>query len=101
MQAPSPSFFEPEYLERRRQYLRCTHQSAEQNHGTSVPDPVDPWFIEERTDLDRWLTERGWKVSAIEALKLMHHYDRPPEGPERYVEDLAPRSVFIEGRLWH
>ena len=52
--------------------------------------------MEERTDLTQWLTERGWKVTAIEALKLMERYDRSPEGD---LKDLAPRSVFIEGRL--
>ena len=97
VEALSPSFFEPGYLERRRQYLR-SHQSAEPNQDTNAPDHVDLWFIEERTDLELWLTERGWQVSAIEALNLMHRYDRPPEND---IEDLAPRSVFIEGRLRH
>jgi hypothetical protein len=32
----------------------------------------------------------------IEALNLMQRYDRPPDSN---VKDLAPRSVFIEGRL--
>jgi methyltransferase (TIGR00027 family) len=85
VEALSPSFFDPEYLERRRQYL-----------STSAPDIPELWFTEERTDLRRWLTERGWAVTATEALKLMDHYGRPPD---RDVEDLAPRSVFIEGRL--
>lgn len=85
VEALSPSFFEPEYLERRRQYLH-----------TSVPDPADLWFIEERTDLAQWLTEHGWEVTAFEALNLMDRYDRPPPAD---AEDLAPRSVFIEGRL--
>jgi methyltransferase (TIGR00027 family) len=90
VEALSPSFFEPGYLERRREYLRRIHQSS-----TSVADPVDLWFIEERTDLERWLIERGWQVSTIEAVNLMHRYDRSPEGE---IEDLAPRSVFIEAR---
>jgi O-methyltransferase involved in polyketide biosynthesis len=72
-------------LERRRQYLR----------GTG-PDIPELWFIEERTDLRQWLTERGWAVTAIEALNLMQRYDRPPDDG---LKDLAPRSVFIEGRL--
>jgi len=85
VEAFSPSFFEPEYLERRRQYL-CGDR----------PDIPDLWFIEERTDLKRWLGERGWAVTAIEAPELMDRYDRPP-APE--LENLAPRSVFIEARL--
>jgi methyltransferase (TIGR00027 family) len=79
--APSRSFFDPDNLERRRQAL---------------PDASDLWFIEDRTDLTPWLAERGWAVTAIEALELMERYDRPPEG---VLADLAPRSVFIEGRL--
>jgi len=101
VEALSPSFFEPGYLERRRQYLHRVHQSTKPNQDTSVSDPVDLWSIEERTDLEQWLTERGWQISAIEASNLMHRYDRPPEHLEGYVEDLAPRSVFIEARLRH
>jgi methyltransferase (TIGR00027 family) len=89
VEALSPSFFDPDYLERRRQYLRRIQEDA-------APDPDDLWFIEERTDLTRWLAEHGWAVTAIEALKLMERYDRPPEGD---LANLAPRSVFIEGRL--
>lgn len=91
VEALSPSFFEPDYLERRRQYLSNNQQS-------DPNDPIDLWFIEERTDLEQWLTERGWQVSAIEALNLMHRYGRPPEND---VKDLGPRSVFIEARLKH
>jgi methyltransferase (TIGR00027 family) len=89
VEAPSPSFFDPDYLERRREYLRGVQEDT-------APDIPDLWFIEERTDLGHWLTERGWAVTAIEALNLMQRYDRPPDGD---LKDVAPRSVFIEGRL--
>ena len=89
VEALSPSFFDPDYLERRRQYLRGVQEDT-------APDIPDLWFIEERTDLRQWLTERGWAVTAIEALNLMQRYDRPPDGD---LKDVAPRSVFIEGRL--
>src|SRR5580693_8274065 len=96
VEALSPSFFDPAYLERRRQYLRGVQDDAEQTSDASAPDIPDLWFIEERTDLRQWLTERGWAVTAIEALNLMQRYDRPPDDG---LKDLAPRSVFIEGRL--
>ncbi len=96
VEALSPSFFDPDYLERRRQYLRGTADDADQTGGTNPPDMPDLWFIEERTDLRRWLTERGWAVTVIEALNLMQRYDRPPDIDH---EERAPRSVFIEGRL--
>lgn len=85
----SPSAFDPDYLERGRQYL-CDGQH------NSAPDIQDLLFIEERTDLRPWLTERGWAVTAIETLNLMQRYDRPPD---HAMKDLAPRNVFIEGRL--
>ena len=89
VEALSPSAFDPDYLERRRQYLRGVQEDT-------APDTPELWFIEERTDLRHWLTERGWAVTAIEALNLMQRYDRPPDGD---LKDVAPRSVFIEGRL--
>jgi methyltransferase (TIGR00027 family) len=92
----SPSFLDPEYLERRREFLRRLHEGAEPSGDAAVPDTADLWYLEERTDLTQWLTERGWEVTAIEAPKLMERYDRPPEGD---LKNLAPRSVFIEGRL--
>jgi len=92
VEALSPSFFDPDYLERRRRHLR----GADHTGGTNPPDVPDLWFIEERTDLRHWLTERGWSVTVIEALNLMQRYDRPPDSN---LKDLAPRSVFIEGRL--
>jgi methyltransferase (TIGR00027 family) len=96
VEALSPGFFDPDYLERRRQHLRGIRDGANQTSGTNRPDIPELWFIEERTDLRRWLTERGWAVTAIEALNLMQRYDRPPDSD---VKDLAPRSVFVEGRL--
>jgi methyltransferase (TIGR00027 family) len=85
VEALSPSFFDPAYLERRRQYMR--------GDGPDIPDL---WFIEERTDLTAWLGERGWAVTTIEAPELMDRYGRPPASEPA---NLAPRSVFIEGRL--
>jgi methyltransferase (TIGR00027 family) len=96
VEALSPNYFDPDYLERRRRYLRGTPDDAEQTRYTDEPDIPELWFIEERTDLRQWLTERGWAVTAIEALNLMQRYDRPPDSD---LKDLAPRSVFIEGRL--
>jgi methyltransferase (TIGR00027 family) len=85
----SPSAFDPDYLERGRQYLH------DGQHNTTL-DIHDRLFMEERTDLRPWLTERGWAVTAIETLNLMQRYDRPPGGD---LKDLTPRNVFIEGRL--
>jgi methyltransferase (TIGR00027 family) len=96
VEAFTPSSFDPDYLELRRQHLERIRENTKQNNDARVPETADLWFIEERTDLTEWLTERGWVVSAIESLNLMKRYGRPPEGE---VEDLTPRSVFIEGRL--
>ncbi|HEY9303024.1 MAG TPA: SAM-dependent methyltransferase [Mycobacterium sp.] len=85
--------FDAEYLERRREHLRRALEEAGQSSDTNVPETADLWFIEERTDLAQWLSDRGWAVTAIEALKLMDRYDRRPEGE---LAELSPRSVFIE-----
>jgi methyltransferase (TIGR00027 family) len=81
----SPSAFDPEYLERGRQFL-----------GDDGPDLPDLLFKEERADVQQWLADRDWAVTAIEGLELMRRFDRMP--PDHLME-LAPRSVFIEGRL--
>jgi methyltransferase (TIGR00027 family) len=79
VEAFSPSFFDPEYLERRL------------DQATN-----DLWYVEKRTDLAQWLTRRGWEVTAIDALDLMRRYGRSPAGGD---EETIPRSVFIDGRL--
>jgi methyltransferase (TIGR00027 family) len=84
-----PGALDPEYLQRGRQYLSGTL-------GDTAPQVQDLLVMEERTDLRPWLTERGWAVTAIETLNLMQRYDRPPDPS---MKDLAPRNVFIEGRL--
>lgn len=88
VEAFSPRFFDPEYLERQAEQWRRIRESGAQT-------PNDLWYVEERTDLEQWLTGRGWKVAAIEALDLMRRYGRSPAADD---EQTIPRSVFIEGR---
>jgi methyltransferase (TIGR00027 family) len=85
VEALSPSAFDPDYLERGREFL-----------GNDGPDLSDLLFSEDRADLRRWLTDRDWAVTAIEGLDLMRRFDRMPDD---HLIDLAPRSVFVEGRL--
>lgn len=80
----SPSAFDPDYLERGRQFL-----------GDDGPDLPELLFKEERADLQQWLADRDWAVTAIEGLELMRRFDRMPAD---HLMELAPRSVFIEGR---
>lgn len=89
VEALGPRALDPDYLERGRQYLRGVQDNA-------TPDVDDLLFLEERTDVQKWLTDRGWAVTTIETLNLMQRYDRPPE---REIKDLTPRNLFIEGRL--
>ena len=81
----SPSAFDPDYLQRGREFL-----------GDSGHDIPGLLFTEERADLRQWLTDRDWTVNSIEGLDLMRRFDRMPD---EHLMDLAPRSVFIEGRL--
>jgi methyltransferase (TIGR00027 family) len=89
VEALGPTALDPDYLERGRQYLRGAQSDA-------TPDSHDLLFLEERTDLPKWMTDHGWAVTAIETLNLMQRYDRPPD---HGIKDLAPRNLFIEGRL--
>lgn len=72
VEALTPSSFDPEHLERRRQYVERILET-----DLRVQETADLWFIEERTDVTEWLTERGWVVTAIESLDLMKRYGRP------------------------
>ncbi len=85
VEALSPSAFEPDYLERGREFL-----------GGDGPDLSELLFTEHRADLQRWLADRDWAVTAVEGLDLMRRFDRMPTAD---LVDLAPRSVFIEARL--
>jgi methyltransferase (TIGR00027 family) len=93
VEALNSNTFDAEYLQRRREHLRRALEEAGQSSDADVPETADLWFIEERADLAQWLADRGWAVTAIDALKLMERYDRLPEGD---LADLSPRSVFIE-----
>jgi methyltransferase (TIGR00027 family) len=84
-EALSPTAFDSDYLARGRAFL-----------GDSGHDVPELLFSEERADVRRWLTDRDWAASAIEGLDLMRRFDRMPA---EHLMDLAPRSVFIEGRL--
>lgn len=79
IEAFTPTFFDPENI------ARHEHHS-----------PKDLWFIEERTDLENWLTRHGWQVTKAAALDLMERYGRRPSDS---TDDAVPGSVFIEARL--
>jgi O-methyltransferase involved in polyketide biosynthesis len=61
-----------------------------------LPDTQDLWFIEERTDVARWLTDHRWEVSSVESVELMERYGRRASGE---ADDTTPRTVFVEGKL--
>jgi methyltransferase (TIGR00027 family) len=84
-EALHPSAFDADYLARGREFL-----------GADGADLTDLLFKEERADVGRWLTDRDWTVTATEALDLMRRFDRMPE---EALADMAPRGVFVEGRL--
>jgi len=85
-------FFDREYLASRREQLRQLREQA----GVAdddTPDFQDLWYIEDRTDLTEWFSERGWDVSAIDAADLMNRYGRAS------AEGTTPRTVFVEATL--
>jgi len=83
-----PDFFDPEYLDARREQMRLAREQAGEPEG---PDVADLWFIEERTEVADWLTAHGWETSTISAPDLMRRFDRDPT-------DVTPRTAFVEAR---
>jgi methyltransferase (TIGR00027 family) len=89
-------FFDREYLASRREQLRRLREEAGEDADANVPDIVDLWYIEDRTDVVEWLTEHNWEASAVESIELMTRYGRwTPDQADAVV----PRTVFVEGRL--
>ena len=89
-------FFDREYLASRREQLRRLREEAGEDADANVPDTQDLWYIEDRTDVADWLTEHNWQVSSVEAPELMDRYARSPQDD---LEAVAPRTVFVEGKL--
>ncbi|MGX9789421.1 SAM-dependent methyltransferase [Mycobacterium sp. MMS18-G62] len=87
-------FFDRDYLARRREQLRRLREEA--GEDAEGPDTADLWYIEDRTDVAGWLGERGWEVTSIEAADLMTRYGRCKPGQ---VDDVSPRTAFVEGHL--
>lgn len=92
VEAFGPDFFDPEVLARRRELLREVRQAATAK-GLEVPETEALWYLEPRSDVNKWLQERGWEVAVTGSRELMARYQRPaPEG----AEDAAPKSLFVE-----
>ncbi len=92
VEAFGPDFFDPQRLARRRMTLQAATEAATAR-GLKVPETEALWYLEPRTDVARWLEDRGWEVDAVESRDLMDRYHRhAPIGSE----DAAPVSLFIE-----
>lgn len=85
-------FFNEDYLASRREQMRKLREEAGVEDD-DAPDVADLWYVEDRTDLNDWFTERGWEVSVIDAADLMTRYNRDVD------EDTTPRTVFLEAKL--
>jgi methyltransferase (TIGR00027 family) len=81
-------FFDPEYLAERSAQVRKLREQA--GEDSDAPDVADLWFIEERADVQDWLSGHGWSVSAVSAADLMHRYGRDTSAT-------AMRTEFVEG----
>jgi len=85
-------FFDEELFARHREELRRLRDEAGVTNDDE-PDVMDLWYIEDRTDLSEWFTDRGWQVSTIGAGELMKRYNREAD------EDHTPRVVYLEATL--
>lgn len=90
VEAFGAGFFDPEYLATRRERMRQMREEAGVPDDT--PDVADLWFIEDRPEVADWFADRGWDVSAIDAVGLMARYNRGSD------DDATPRTVFVEAR---
>ncbi|KUH67357.1 SAM-dependent methyltransferase [Mycolicibacterium novocastrense] len=92
-------FFEPGYLESRRQrlaeYRRQAGEEDPNGAGGDAFDVQDLWYTEERTEVTAWLTDHGWDVTSIGADDLMDRYGRCAAGEP---DDTTPRTAFVEGQ---
>lgn len=89
-------FFASDYLANRREQLRQLREEAGAADDAGAPDVQDLWFVEERTDVAAWLTERCWDVTSSSAEELMTRYGRCKPGQ---VDQAIPRTVFIDAHL--
>jgi methyltransferase (TIGR00027 family) len=81
-------FFDPEYLAERSAQVRKLREQA--GEDSDAPEVADLWFIEERTNVQDWLSANGWSVSEVSAADLMHRYGQDPGAT-------AIRTEFVEG----
>ncbi|GFG52762.1 SAM-dependent methyltransferase [Mycolicibacterium agri] len=85
-------FFDEELFARHREEMRRLREEAGATND-DAPDVMDLWYVEERTDLSEWFTDRGWQVSGVGAGELMKRYNREAD------EDHTPRVVYLEATL--
>ena len=91
IEAFGAGFFDPEYLDSRRERMRQAREEA--GVPDEAPDVADLWFIEDRTEVVDWFTDHGWAVTSIGATELMERYNRTAD------DDTTPRTAFVEARL--
>lgn len=94
-EALSSEKFEPGYLQRQREHLRCFRQASATLGDAKFPDLEELWYLEERSDLADWLASRGWDVAVQTADELMAAHQRSV--PEN-VHDGVPRNLFISAQ---
>ena len=90
VEAFGADFFDPEYLAERSAQVRKLRAQA--GEDLDAPEVADLWFIEERTNVQDWLSANGWSVSEVSAADLMHRYGQDPGAT-------AMRTEFVEGVL--
>ena len=95
VEAFGPDFYSAEGLARRRARIEQAREAARSAGRPEVPDPSRLWYLEPRTDVARWLTERGWEVSTITAVDLMASHQR--QAPEE-LSELVPDTTFVEAQ---
>jgi methyltransferase (TIGR00027 family) len=91
--APAKDAVDPDKLSRRREQSHRFRAAASRVLDIEVPDVVDLWYPEERTDVTEWLREHGWDASAITMGEMLARYGRNVPG-----DDVLPPTVFVSAQ---
>ncbi|MGV0713959.1 SAM-dependent methyltransferase [Mycolicibacterium sp. XJ662] len=89
-------FFDADYLAGRREQMRKLREQSGAADDENVFDTEDLWYIEERTDLAKWLMEHGWEATTTAAAELMDRYGRSTS--DESLQNTPP-TEFIDARL--
>jgi O-methyltransferase involved in polyketide biosynthesis len=95
VEAMPTDFAHSERLTRRREQMRRFREAVAKSGRAQIPDIVDLWYLEERTDVAEWLRAQGWDVSVADSDELLARDRRTV--PDDVAEAMPPNR-FVTAR---